>query len=98
MVLVVICNVGTAAAMVNVNDWVAVWAVGVVESVTFVVKVKVPEAVGVPESMPPAESVKPAGSAPELMLQVYGVVPPDAASVVEYAVPTWPAGTEVVVI
>jgi hypothetical protein len=60
--------------------------------------VKEPDAVGVPESVPPAESVKPAGSAPELMLQVYGVVPPDAASVVEYDVPTWPEGTEVVVI
>jgi hypothetical protein len=69
-----------------------------VESVTLTVVLKEPEAVGVPEMVPAADRVKPAGRAPELMLQVYGVVPPLAARVVEYAVPTWPEGTEVVVI
>ena len=61
----------------------AVCAVGVVASVTFTVKLKEPEAVGVPEIVPPDESVRPAGKAPALRLQLYGVVPPAAASVVE---------------
>ncbi len=86
----------TAAATVMVNDFDAVCAVGVVESVTFTVKLNEPDAVGVPEIVPPVESVTPPGNAPELTFQVYGVVPPLAASVVEYAVPTWPEGTELV--
>jgi hypothetical protein len=68
---------------VIVNDCVAVFAVGVVESVTFTVKVVEPAVVGVPEIVPLVERVKPAGKDPELMLQEYGVVPPVAASVVE---------------
>lgn len=84
--------------MVNVNDFVAVCAVGVVESVTLAVNEKEPEAVGVPETAPVAANVKPAGKEPEAIFQLYGVVPPPAASVVEYAVPTCPAGIEVVVI
>jgi len=43
-------------------------------------------------------SVKPAGSVPLVNDHVYGVVPPVAASVVEYTVPTCPAGNDVVVI
>jgi hypothetical protein len=81
--VVVICTGVTAAATVSVNDFVEVCAVGVVESVTFAVKLNDPEAVGVPEIVPVAERVRPPGKAPELMLQVYGVVPPLAASVVE---------------
>jgi hypothetical protein len=65
------------------NDCVAVCAVGAVESVTLAVKLNVPAVVGVPEIVPlAAASVRPAGSAPELMLQLYGVVPPLAANVV----------------
>jgi hypothetical protein len=81
--LVVICTGVTAAATVSVNDFVAVCAVGVVESVTFVVKLKEPDAVGVPEIVPVADRVRPPGKAPELRLQLYGVVPPVAVSVVE---------------
>jgi len=67
-----------------VNDFVAVCAVGVVESVTFAVKLKEPDVVGVPEIVPlAADSVNPAGNAPELILQLYGVVPPLATKVVE---------------
>jgi hypothetical protein len=88
MVPVVICSVGAAAEIVSENAFVAVWAVGVVESVTFAVTVNEPDAVGVPAIVPEADKVMPAGRAPELMLQLYGVVPPDAASEVEYAVPT----------
>ncbi len=73
-----------AAATVRVSAFVAVCAVGVVESVTFAVKLNEPDAVGVPEIVPlDADSVRPAGNAPALMLQLYGVVPPVAASVVE---------------
>jgi len=49
--------------------------------VTITVNPKVPAPVGVPEIVPVEERVKPAGRAPELMLQEYGVVPPDAARV-----------------
>lgn len=69
-----------------------------VESVTLAVNENEPEAVGVPETEPAAERIKPAGNAPALMLQLYGVVPPEAAKAVEYAVPTCPEGTDVVVI
>jgi len=57
--------------MVRVKAFVAVCAVGEVESVTLAVKLNDPDAVGVPETLPvPAVSVKPAGKAPELMLQL----------------------------
>jgi hypothetical protein len=52
----------------------------------------------VPEIVPVEDMVRPPGNAPELTLQLYGVVPPLAASVVEYAVPTCPEGTEPLVI
>jgi hypothetical protein len=55
---------------VNVNDFVAVCAVGVVESVTLIVNVNEPAVVGVPESVPPVERLKPAGNMPELRLQL----------------------------
>jgi hypothetical protein len=95
---VLICTGVTAAATVRVNDLVVVCAVGVVESVTLAVKLKEPDAVGVPEIVPAEDSVRPPGKAPALMLQLYGVVPPLAASVVVYAVPTCPEGTETVLI
>jgi hypothetical protein len=79
----VICTGVTAAATVMLNACAAVCAVGAVESVTFAVKLNVPAVVGVPEIVPlAAASVRPAGNAPELMLQLYGVVPPLAANVV----------------
>jgi hypothetical protein len=80
---VVICSAVTAAATARVNDLLAVCAVGFVESVTLAVKLKEPDAVGVPEIVPADDNVSPPGSAPELMLQLYGVVPPLAASVIE---------------
>jgi hypothetical protein len=85
--VVVICRGVTAAATVRENDFVAVCAVGVVESVTFAVKPNEPDAVGVPEIVPALDRVRPDGRAPELMLQLYGVVPPLAANVAEYTVP-----------
>jgi len=56
----------TAALTVMLRALVAVCAVGVVESVTFTVKLDVPEAVGVPLIAPlDAFKVSPAGSEPE---------------------------------
>ena len=66
-----ICTGATAAAIVRVNDFVAVCAVGAVVSVTFAVKLNDPAVVGVPEIVPlAAASVRPAGNAPELMFQL----------------------------
>jgi len=72
-----------------------------VESFAWIVKAAAFTAVvGVPEITPAELNAKPAGSVPELSNQVYGAVPPVAASVtLVYAVPTVPAGSgEVVVI
>jgi len=80
----VICTGSGAVAIVRVNDCEAVCAVGEVESVTFAENVNEPDVVGVPEIVPvAADRVSPAGSAPELMLQLYGVVPPVAWIIVE---------------
>ena len=69
--MVVICTGVTAAATVMLNDFVAVCAVGAVESVILTVKLKVPAVVGVPEIVPLAvASVRPPGNAPALMLQL----------------------------
>ena len=66
-----ICTGATAAAVVRVNDFAAVCAVGAVESVTLAVKLNDPAVVGVPEIVPlAAASVRPAGNVPELMLQL----------------------------
>lgn len=52
------------------------------ESVTLILKVEEPEAVGVPEIMPVEEFiVRPAGSVPTLIDHVYGVIPPLAVRV-----------------
>jgi hypothetical protein len=57
-------------------------------SVAGTVKFAAPAAVGVPASAPAALSEIPAGRLPAETVQVYGPVPPPAASVCEYAVPT----------
>lgn len=60
----------TEVEMSILSALVAVCAVGVVESVTWIVKLTAPEAVGVPEIRPlEALKCRPAGSAPALMLQ-----------------------------
>ena len=67
-------------------------------SVTCTVNDAVPAVVGVPEITPvDATRLNPAGNVPALTLQLYGVVPPLACSVVEYAVPAVPPGSDVVV-
>lgn len=53
------------------------------ESVTLIVKVELPGAVGVPEIVPLALKVSPAGNDPLEMLHVSGATPPLAVSVAE---------------
>jgi hypothetical protein len=72
----------TEVEMVTVNDLVAV-SLGDDESATCTVKVDEPAVVGVPEMVPPLLRLRPAGKAPAEILQEYGVLPPEAANVVE---------------
>jgi hypothetical protein len=83
--------------MVTVNAFVAV-SFGEDESVTSTVKAEEPAVVGVPEMVPARLKVRPAGKAPDEMVQAYGVSPPVAAKVDEYAVPLVPFGSDEVVI
>jgi hypothetical protein len=79
-----------AAAIAILSDAVAVLPAA---SATFTVKVEVPDVVGVPEIAPDeAFKLSPAGSDPLLKLQEYGVVPPLACNIAEYAVPVVPLG------
>ena len=72
---------------------------GLPASLTWAVKVKVPALAGVPLIAPLAAlSAKPPGRDPLAIAQVYGVVPPVAESVAEYATLTVPVGMEVVLI
>src|SRR5579862_9698997 len=65
---------------------------------TVTVKVAVPDAVGVPLMAPLELNVRPAGKAPVASVQVYGAVPPVAASVAPtYGVFKTPFGRELVV-
>jgi len=67
-------------------------------SVTRTVKFDVPDAVGVPLMVPVDEPrERPAGRLPETIDQLYGVTPPVAWTVWEYAVPMVPFGRVVVV-
>lgn len=69
-----------AAVMLSDNALVVVWT-GVEESFTSMSREKLPDCVGLPEIAPDeAESDSPAGKLPELRLQEYGAVPPEAAS------------------
>ena len=73
----------------------ALWA-----SVTLTVKLETPTDAGVPPIRPFPFMVSPAGSEPDTLLQLYGVVPPEAASCPEYAVPTVaaPSGDALVIV
>lgn len=65
-------------------------------SVAVTVKVDVPAVVGVPEMVAP-DNVRPAGNVPVVTLHVYGVEPPLAANVCEYAADTSAAARDAVV-
>ncbi len=88
---------GAAAAAIVIVSGVA--AVCPAESVTVMVKVLLPALTGVPAKTPAVLKPIPVLQAPLQgeSVQVYGATPPVAANVVEYAVPTTPAGSEVVV-
>ena len=75
------------------------WAVSPVASVNVTKNTLGPFDAGVPEMTPVAEfSCNPGGSVPEEIDQVYGVAPPEPASVCEYGTPTTPPGNGVDVI
>jgi hypothetical protein len=77
----------SGARTTRLSAWLATFGV-VSESVAETVKLKVPVCEGIPASTPEVEfSVKPVGKGPEASAQVYGLCPPAAAKVVEYAVP-----------
>ena len=84
-------NVGAETTMLNAF-------VAVPPPVTCTVKLDVPAVVGVPLKTPAEDSVSPAGSVPEVTDQLYGGVPPVAASVWLYALPTVPAGSGLTVV
>ena len=93
----VVVTVGgcAAAATAMLNAFVPVLFAA---SFTCTVNDTVPAVVGVPEITPvDATRLNPAGNVPALTLQLYGEVPPLACSVVEYAVPVVPPGSDVVV-
>ena len=75
----VICTGVTEVVTVMLRFAVALSA-GELESVTFTVNEEVPAVVGVPLICPEPFTVRPAGREPELNDQLYGVVPPLAAS------------------
>ena len=77
-----------AGSTVTENAFVAV-----PPPLAWTVKFETPAADGVPLKTPAEESVSPAGSAPDNTDQPYGVVPPVAANVWLYAVPTVPVGS-----
>jgi hypothetical protein len=69
---------------VNVNRADVAESLGEDESVAFTLKMRDPTAVGFPPIFPDAAfSVRPVGSDPAATDQVYGFVPPVAASVTE---------------
>src|SRR6185369_15111786 len=63
-------------------------AVALELSFTCTVKLNVPAVVGVPEMVPLDAKFSPRGIAPAVAVHVYPPLPPVAASVAEYAVPT----------
>src|ERR1700745_547608 len=76
-------SAGAPLVITMLKALLAVWGASA-ESATWTVKLKVPLAVGVPVIAPVlAPNDRPPGRAPLVMAQVYGFVPPVAASVAE---------------
>jgi len=82
LVVEIVNGVGFDELIVMLNNFDAVW-LGALESLTLTVNEEEPAVVGVPLIWPELLSVRPAGREPELSDQLYGVVPPLAASVAE---------------
>jgi len=66
---------------------VEICSLGDEESVIWAVNPKTPVCVVVPETIPVLERVTPLGSVPALIVQVYGVAPPEAANCTEKGIP-----------
>jgi hypothetical protein len=78
--------------------WVALCAPPLLESVAFTVKFTILFGpVGVPAIWPDESMLSPAGKLPVLTVSVSVPAPPDVPTVWEYAVPSVPAGKDVVV-
>jgi hypothetical protein len=93
--------VGTTSAFGVTVIVVLVEAVceGLLLSVTVATKVEVPLLVGAPEMVPvDGVRINPAGKLPELIVHVYGAVPPAAWRALPNAVPTGPEGRLALVI
>ena len=88
-----IASTGTTTML---RAFVAVSA-GTLESVALTVKLDVPAVVGVPVMLPLAANANPAGSAPAVIDQVIGAVPPVDCSAALYVELTIPFGSVVVV-
>lgn len=90
----VVATGAAATVMDNKSDFV--WT-GLLLSLTVTVKLNFPLAVGVPAMAPlPDASLNPAGRLPDVIDQVYGAVPPLAARLTLYDVPTTPEDNEAV--
>jgi hypothetical protein len=95
---VVVIESGTTTAAIVIDSAFETDCCGDPPSATTTVKLNVPAVGGVPEIVPvEALIASPPGSAP-VTLQAYGVCPPLAATVCEYATPTVPDERLVVVI
>lgn len=93
---VVVITSGATPGVTTIDSAFVVVAAAV--SVTRTVNDAVLLAVGEPLMTPVVDSVTPAGSAPDARLHVRAPVPPVAANVALYAVPTVPPGNVAVVI
>ena len=72
---------GSVGVTVRLSGACAV-CIGLLESLTWTVKLVVPVPVGVPEITPVVESISPAGKLePDTNVQLYGAVPPPAVNV-----------------
>ena len=89
-----VVEIASGAALITMLNGPDAVCGGVPPSVTCTVKLKGPCFVGVPVIVAPFRE-SPSGRAPEID-QLYGLVPPVAASVKEYSVPTVPVGAVVV--
>jgi hypothetical protein len=88
---VVVENTIAGAAAIAIENVAVAVSAGDPVSVNVTVKLGLPAAVGVPV-IAPVEPLRlsPAGNAPDVTVHVYGAIPPAAASVTEYAIPTIP--------
>ena len=78
--------------MITMVSGPAVFCAGDSESVTFTVTVELPAVVGVPLTAHPFIE-RPAGNVPDVIVQLYGELPPVTPMVALYGTPTVPSGS-----